>query len=74
MAGISKAVCGISAAVGIEVVVFDTADAADKKDIAKIDVVDSGVGSNVNRAGVRRGLEENPVAGLLSPNMYLREY
>jgi len=51
-----RRICRISDAVGIEVIVFDTADAADKKHIAKIDIADSGVGSNVNRAGVRRSL------------------
>ena len=51
-----RRVCRVSDAVGIQVVELEAADAADKKDIAKIDVVDSGVGSNVNRAGVRRGL------------------
>ena len=51
-----RRVCRVSDAVGIEVVELEAADAANKKDIAKIDVVDSGVGSNVNRAGVRRGL------------------
>ncbi len=53
-----RGVCRVSDAVGIEVIVFDPANAADKKEIAKIDVVDSGVGSNVNRGGVRCGLDK----------------
>ena len=46
----------ISDAVGVEVVVFESADATDKKDITKVNIADRGVGSNVYRVWVGRSL------------------